>query len=49
MYSPCLGGEPEGSKGPVGPRKRLARGATPVVDRVLGGGVVGDVETPEAR
>ena len=45
---PISGGEPEGSKGPVGPRKSLTRGSTPWwIERLGGGGgVVGRVRTP---
>ena len=39
---PTLGGEREGSEGPVGPRLSWARGATRMMDRAPGG-VVGGV------
>ena len=42
-----LGGELEGSKGPVGPRESSARGATRMMDRALGD-VFGSVN-PGAR
>ena len=45
VHTPRWGGEPEGSKGPVGPGMCLARGATRVVGRGLGE-VAGDVQAP---